>query len=71
MAGPKTIESGALLIGSAFPYPWCALERDETDSGFDAELMRAICGRIDLRWKLVEYRGEGCKGVFDGRRGPP
>ncbi len=68
MAGPKTIESGTLLIGSAFPYPPFELERDQTDTGFDAELMRAICGQIGLRWKLVKYRGDDFDRIFDGLR---
>ncbi len=68
MAGPKTIESGTLLIGSAFPNPPFELVRDETDTGFDAELMRAICGQIGLRWKLVKYSGDDFNGIFDGLR---
>lgn len=68
MAGPKTIESGTLLIGSAFPSPPFELVRDETDTGFDAELMRAICGQIGLRWKLVKYEGADFNRIFDGLR---
>ncbi len=68
MAGLKTIESGTLLVGSAFPDPPFEVEQDGVDTGFDAELMRAVCGQIGVRWKLVKYRGDDFNGIFDGLR---
>ena len=68
MAGLKTIDSGTLLIGSVFPNPPFELERDGADTGFDAELMRAVCGQLGLRWKLVKYDGDDFNGIFDGLR---
>lgn len=68
MAGLKTIEAGTMLIGSAFPNPPFEVERDELDTGFDAELMRAVCGQVGLRWKLVKYDGPDFNGIFDGLR---
>jgi polar amino acid transport system substrate-binding protein len=68
MAGFKTIEAGTMRIGSAFPNPPFELERDEVDTGFDAELMRAVCGQVGLRWKLVKYDGADFNGIFAGLR---
>lgn len=68
MAGLKTIEAGTLLVGSAFPAPPFEVEREGVETGFDAELMRAVCGQIGLRWKLVKYEGPDFNGIFDGLR---
>jgi polar amino acid transport system substrate-binding protein len=68
VAGLKTIESGTLRLGSAFPDPPFELEQDGVDTGFDAELMRAVCGQLSLRWKLVKYEGADFNGIFDGLR---
>ena len=68
MAGLKTIEAGTMRIGSAFPDPPFEVERDGVDTGFDAELMRALCGQVGLRWKLVKYDGADLNGIFDGLR---
>jgi len=68
MAEPRTIEPGTLRIATATPFPPFAVERNDTDSGFDAELMRAVCGHLGLRWKLVRYEGADCSGIFDGLR---
>lgn len=57
-----------MRIGSAFQVPPFEVERDEVDTGFDAELMRAVCGQIGLRWKLVKYEGADFNGIFDGLR---
>jgi len=42
MAALQTIEAGTLLVASAFPDPPFEVEKDGVDSGFDAELMRAV-----------------------------
>src|SRR5581483_11312721 len=68
MAALKTIEAGTLRIGSAFPSPPFEVVREEVATGFDAELMRAVCGQIGLRWSLVKYEGADLAGIFDGLR---
>jgi hypothetical protein len=68
MAEPRTIEPGAMMIATSSPFPPFAVARDDTDSGFDAELMRAVCGRLGLRWNLVKHEGDDCKAIFDGLR---
>ncbi len=68
MAEPRTIEPGAMLIATSSPFPPFAVEREDTDSGFDAELMRAVCGRLGLRWNLAKHEGDDCNAIFDGLR---
>jgi polar amino acid transport system substrate-binding protein len=68
MAALQTIEAGTLLVASAFPDPPFEVEQDGVDTGFDAELMRAVCGHIGLRWQLVKYDGDDFNGIFDGLR---
>ena len=68
MAGLKTIEAGTLRVGSAFPDPPFEVEQGGVATGFDAELMRAVCGKLSLRWKLVKYEGVDFNGIFDGLR---
>jgi len=68
MAALQTIEAGTLLVASAFPDPPFEVEQDGVATGFDAELMRAVCGHIGLRWQLTKYEGEDFNGIFDGLR---
>ncbi len=68
MAALQTIEAGTLLVASAFPDPPFEVEQDGVATGFDAELMRAVCGHIGLRWQLVKYVDHDFNGIFDGLR---
>jgi polar amino acid transport system substrate-binding protein len=68
MAALHTIEAGTLLVASAFPDPPFEVTQDGVDTGFDAELMRAVCGQIGLRWQLTKYEGDDFNGIFDGLR---
>lgn len=68
MAALQTIEAGTLLVASAFPDPPFEVTQDGVDTGFDAELMRAVCGQIGLRWQLTKYEGDDFNGIFDGLR---
>jgi len=68
MAALQTIEAGTLLVASAFPDPPFEVVQDGVDTGFDAELMRAVCGQIGLRWQLTKYEGDDFNGIFDGLR---
>ena len=45
MAALQTIEAGTLLVASAFPDPPFEVVKEGVDTGFDAELMRAVCGQ--------------------------
>jgi len=68
MAALQTIEAGTLLVASAFPDPPFEVTQDGVDTGFDAELMRAVCGQIGLRWQLTKYEDDDFNGIFDGLR---
>jgi polar amino acid transport system substrate-binding protein len=68
MSAVQTIEAGTLLVASAFPDPPFEVEKDGVATGFDAELMRAVCGQIGLRWQLTTYEGDDFNGIFDGLR---
>ena len=68
MAALQTIQAGTLLVASAFPDPPFEVTQDGVDTGFDAELMRAVCGQIGLRWQLTKYEGDDFNGIFDGLR---
>jgi polar amino acid transport system substrate-binding protein len=68
MALLQTIEAGTLLVASAFPDPPFEVTQDGVDTGFDAELMRAVCGHIGLRWQLTKYEDDDFNGIFDGLR---
>jgi ABC-type amino acid transport substrate-binding protein len=68
MAALQTIQAGTLLVASAFPDPPFEVTQDGVDTGFDAELMRAVCGQIGLRWQLTKYDGDDFNGIFDGLR---
>jgi ABC-type amino acid transport substrate-binding protein len=61
-----TIKPGVIVVASAFPDPPFEVEIDGADSGFDAELMQAICRPLGLTWRLVKYRGDDFNGIFDG-----
>ena len=58
-----TITAGVLKVASAFPDPPFEVE---PDTGFDAELMQKICGKLGLTWQLAKYAGQDFNGIFDG-----
>jgi ABC-type amino acid transport substrate-binding protein len=64
----RTIEPEVLSVASAFPDPPFEVSEGGVDSGFDAELMQAICNRLKLRRKVVKYQGDDFNGIFDGLR---
>jgi polar amino acid transport system substrate-binding protein len=61
-----TIETGTLSVASALPDPPFEVVTNGAVTGFDAELMQAICTQLDVRWKLVRYRGDDFDGIFAG-----
>ena len=62
----KTQIPGILCIGSAFPDPPFEFMDGATPTGFDVELMQAICGDLGLEWRLLHYTGVDFNGIFDG-----
>ena len=62
----RTIEPGVLSVASAFPDPPFELVESGVATGFDAELMQAICDRLGLRRRVVRYEGADFNGIFNG-----
>ena len=63
---PLTLKPGTLTVASAYPDPPFDLIDDGSASGFDIELMRAICAQLGLVLQPVRYSGDDFNGIFDG-----
>jgi len=48
----RTLISGVLTILSAYPDPPFDIMKEGVATGFDIELMRAVCGRLSLELRL-------------------
>jgi polar amino acid transport system substrate-binding protein len=62
----RTLTAGTLVIHSAYPDPPFDIMKDGVATGFDIELMRAVCGRLGLTLQPVAYEGEDFNGIFAG-----
>jgi polar amino acid transport system substrate-binding protein len=60
----RTRIPGTLTILSAYPDPPFDLMKDGSATGFDIELMRAVCGRLSLELRPLAYSGEDFNGIF-------
>lgn len=49
----QTLNPGSLIVASAYPDPPFDLMKDGSASGFDVELVRAICSQLGLTLKPV------------------
>ena len=61
-----TLTPGSLIVASAYPDPPFDLIDNGSASGFDIELMRAICAQLGLALQPVRYSGDDFNGIFDG-----
>src|SRR5262249_53412009 len=61
-----TLTPGALTVASAYPAPPFDIIEGGASSGFDIELMRAICAQLGLALQPVRYSGADFNGIFDG-----
>jgi ABC-type amino acid transport substrate-binding protein len=61
-----TLTPGTLIVASAYPDPPFDIIQDGSSSGFDIELMRAICAQLGLRLQPVRYLGADFNGIFEG-----
>jgi ABC-type amino acid transport substrate-binding protein len=61
-----TLNPGTLVVESAYPDPPFDVMEDGTATGFDIELMRAVCGQLDLALQPVAYAGDDFNGIFEG-----
>ena len=62
----KTRTPGHLCVAAALPDPPFEFMDGATATGFDVELMQAICAALSLEWRLIPYTGEDFNGIFDG-----
>ena len=62
----STCEPGTLIVASAYPDPPFDIMQDGTPTGFDLELMRAICAQLKLTMRPVRYPGSDFNGIFAG-----
>jgi polar amino acid transport system substrate-binding protein len=60
----QTVIPGTLTILSAYPDPPFDLIKDGRATGFDVELMRAVCGRLSLELRPLTYSDEDFNGIF-------
>jgi polar amino acid transport system substrate-binding protein len=61
-----TLDPGTLVIQTAYPDPPFDIMEDGVATGFDIELMHAVCGRLGLALRPVAYMGEDFNGIFAG-----
>jgi polar amino acid transport system substrate-binding protein len=61
-----TLNPGTLIVASAYPDPPFDLRENGSASGFDIELMRAICAQLGLALRPVSYTGDDFNGIFAG-----
>jgi ABC-type amino acid transport substrate-binding protein len=62
----RTLIPGSLTILSAYPDPPFDIMKDGVATGFDIELMRAVCARLSLDLRPLVYKGEDFNGIFAG-----
>jgi ABC-type amino acid transport substrate-binding protein len=63
---PTTLHPGMLVVASAYPDPPFDVMENGLATGFDIELMRAVCDQLDLVLRPVAYAGDDFNGIFDG-----
>jgi len=61
-----TLKPGTLVVASAYPDPPFDLMENRSATGFDIELMRAICAQLGLSLQPVSYSGDDFNGIFEG-----
>jgi polar amino acid transport system substrate-binding protein len=64
----RTLNPGTFAILSAYPDPPFDVMKDSGVTGFDIELMRAVCGRLSLELRPLSYSGEDFNDIFAGLR---
>src|SRR6516165_4079780 len=61
-----TLNPGTLVVESAYPDPPFELMENGTATGFDIELMRAVCTQLGLALRPLAYSGDDFNGIFEG-----
>jgi len=62
----RTVHSGSLVVQSAYPDPPFEIMAGGAATGFDIELMRAVCGRLGLELQPVAFDGDDFNDIFEG-----
>ncbi len=62
----RTINPDTLVVQSAYPDPPFDLMLNGNATGFDIELMHAVCRRLRLELRAVAYEGDNFNDIFDG-----
>jgi polar amino acid transport system substrate-binding protein len=62
----RTVTAGTLTVQSAYPDPPFDLMRNGVATGFDVELMRAVCERLGLALRPLAYKGDNFNDIFKG-----
>jgi polar amino acid transport system substrate-binding protein len=62
----RTLIAGTFTILSAYPDPPFDVMQDGVATGFDVELMHAVCRRLSLELRPLPYTGEDFNGIFAG-----
>jgi polar amino acid transport system substrate-binding protein len=60
----RTVTAGTLTVQSAYPDPPFDLMRNGVATGFDVELMRAVCERLGLALRPLAYKGDNFNDIF-------
>ena len=60
----RTLIPGTLTVLSAYPDPPFDIMEDGVATGFDIELMRAVCARLSFELRPLPYMGENFNGIF-------
>jgi polar amino acid transport system substrate-binding protein len=60
-----TLTAGTLVVQSAYPDPPFDIMQNGTATGFDIELMRAVCKELHVTLRPVAYSGDHFNGIFD------
>jgi len=61
-----TLNPGTLIVASAYPDPPFDLMENGSASGFDIELMRAICAQLGMSLQPVPFSGDDFNAIFGG-----
>ncbi len=61
-----TLRSGTLIVVSAYPDPPFDVMENGSATGFDIELMRAICAQLGLKLQPLPYTGDDFNRIFAG-----
>ncbi len=62
----RTVVAGTLTVQSAYHDPPFDLMRNGVATGFDIELMRAVCDRLSLELRPVAFAGDNFNDIFNG-----